>query len=193
VLVIDIEPSGTFTEDSDTDDAYGRVLGRVIPTPRQIAVLKEMDDLQLFRLLGSGGYYPRREKSGNADHLYDVSTGNCLLYTNLVGMKSSIVLEINQVRVGIIDLTSQTTVYLHEDEDSRILLVGTIRRQATMLRDEEKVHVVVLYIISSSFSVHHYHLISYSLLSSSHLITFHSIRRPSTGLDGGEQGSHPLR
>ena len=75
-----------------------------------------MDDLQLFRLLGSGGYYPHREKSGNADHLYDVTTGNCLLYTNLVGMKSSIVVEINQVRVGIIDPISQTTAYLHADD-----------------------------------------------------------------------------
>ena len=75
-----------------------------------------MDDLQLFRLLGSGGYYPHREKFGNVDHLYDASSNNCLLYTNLVGMKSSIVVEINQVRVGIIDLTSQTTAYLHEDD-----------------------------------------------------------------------------
>jgi hypothetical protein len=148
VLVIDIESSGTFTEDSDTDDAYGRVQGRVIPTPRQIAVLKEKDDLQLFRLLGSGGYYPRREKSGNADHLYDVSTGNCLLYTNLVGMKSSIVVEINQVRVGIIDLTSQMKAYLHEDEDNRILLVGSIRHQATILRDEEMVHVVMVIVFA---------------------------------------------
>lgn len=71
-----------------------------------------------------------------------------MLYTNLVGMKSSIVVEINQVRVGIIDLTSQTTAYLHEDEDSRILLVGTIRHQATMLRDNEKVHVVVLIVFA---------------------------------------------
>jgi 2',3'-cyclic-nucleotide 2'-phosphodiesterase (5'-nucleotidase family) len=107
-----------------------------------------MDDLQLFRLLDSGGYYPRWEKSGNSDHLYDTSFKNCLLYTNLVGMKSSLVVEINQVRVGIIDLTTQTTAYLHEDEDSRILLVGTIRHQATMLRDEEKVHVVVLIVFA---------------------------------------------
>ena len=99
VLVIDIESSsGTIAEHSDAD-AYGRVLGEVIPTPRQLAVLKEMVDLQLFRLLGSGGYYPRREKSGNADHLYNASTGNCLLYTNLVGMRSSIVVQINHVRV----------------------------------------------------------------------------------------------
>jgi len=61
-----------------------------------------MDDLQLFRLLGSGGYYPHREKSGNSDHLYDASSNNCLLYTNLEGMKSSIVVEINQVRVWYI-------------------------------------------------------------------------------------------
>jgi len=147
VLVIDIESSGTVAQDSDVS-AYGRVLGKVIPTPRQLAVLKEMDDLQLFRLLGSEGYYPRREKSGNTDHLYDATIGNCLLYTNLVGMKSSIVVEINQVRMGIIDLTSQTTVYLLEDEDSRILLVGTIRHQATMLKDNEKVHVVVLIVFA---------------------------------------------
>jgi hypothetical protein len=147
VLVIGIESSGTVVDDSDVG-AYGRVLDKVIPTPSQLAVLKEMDDLQLFRQLGSGGYYPRLEKSGNADHLYDASSNNCLLYTNLVGMKSSIVVEINQVRVGIIDLSSQTTAYLHEDEDSRILLVGTIRRQVTMLRDEKKIHVVVLIVFA---------------------------------------------
>ena len=115
VLVIDIESSCTVAQDSNVG-AYDRVLGKVIPTPRQLAVLKEMDDLQLFRLLGSGGYYPRREKFGNVDHLYDASSNNCLLYTNLVGMKSSIVIEINQVRVGIIDLTSQTTTYLRDEE-----------------------------------------------------------------------------
>ena len=115
INVIDIESSCTVAQDSNVG-AYDRVLGKVIPTPRQLAVLKEMDDLQLFRLLGSEGYYPRREKSGNADHLYDATTGNCLLYTNLVGMKCSIVVEINQVRVGIIDLTSQMTTYLRDEE-----------------------------------------------------------------------------
>ena len=51
----------------------------------------------------------------------------------ILGPKWAATVEINQVRVGIIDLTSQTTAYLHEDEDSRIQLVGTIRHQATML------------------------------------------------------------
>ena len=55
INVIDIESSCTVAQDSNVG-AYGRVLGKVIPTPRQLAVLKEMDDLQLFRLLGSGGY-----------------------------------------------------------------------------------------------------------------------------------------
>jgi len=154
VLVIDIESYGA----SDAE-AYSEVLSKVIPTPRQLAVLKEMDDLQRFRLLGSGGYYPHREKSDLSDHLYNSSTGNCLLYMNLVGMRSTIVVEINQVRVGIIDLTSQTISYLHEDGDRRILLVGVIRRQAQTLRDEENVHVVVLIIFAdfatSSFLARH--------------------------------------
>jgi len=53
-------------------------------------------------------------------------------------MKSSIVVEINQVRVGIIDLTSRRTAYL---------------------RDKEKVHVIVLIVVAdfdtSSYMARH--------------------------------------
>jgi len=140
VLVIDIE--------SYEDNAIAEDLSKVIPTPRQLAVLKMMDDQQLFRLLGSGGYYSGREKADRANHLYDASTDKCLLYTNLVGMRSTTVIEINQVRVGMRDLTSQTKSYLHEDKDRHILLVDAIRHQAKTLRVEENVHVVVLIIFA---------------------------------------------
>jgi hypothetical protein len=68
-------------------------------------------------------------------------------------MKCSIVVEINQVRVGIIDLTSQTTAYLHKGEDNRILLVGTIRHQATMLSSIRSSMILIEGLVGTNIGV----------------------------------------